>query len=128
MPYTLKKWDIIRVFRPDLHQPHDKYCICICPRRSWFLYISSNPPSFRKKLQAAIEVANYEVFGLFKSQSNTDTASMIDDLPTDQLAVALQDVGRQYGPLAPSLRDKIRMAVVTYGVLTAEQTDAVLID
>jgi len=65
---------------------------------------------------------------LTKAQSYIDTASMIDDLPADQLAPALLDARRQHGPLLPGIRDKIRMAVATHGVFTAEQTDAVIID
>jgi hypothetical protein len=127
MAYALRKWDIIRVFRPDLTQPHDKFCICICPNREWFLYINSQPPKFRKRRQAAVTVASWEVMCLVKT-SYIDTASMIDDLPKDHLALALSDHNRQHGPLAPSIRDKIRMAVNAHGVFTQEQTVAVVID
>jgi hypothetical protein len=73
-------------------------------------------------------VANFEVHCLSKFQSFIDTASMIDDLPGDQLTIVLADISRQHGPLAPSIRDKIRIEVNRHGVFTQEQTDAVLID
>src|ERR1700730_13120446 len=117
MAYALQKWDIVRVFRPDLRQPHDKFCICICPKREWFLYINSDPPKFAKKRRAAVTVASWEVLCLSKT-SHIDTASMIDDLPKDQLAIALSDPGRQHGPLTPSVRDKVKMAVNSHGVFT----------
>jgi hypothetical protein len=128
MAYVLQKWDIIRVFRQDLRRPHNKFCICICPKRNWFLYLNSDPPRAPKRRQFAISIPNFQLLGLPKDQSWIDTTTMIDDLPSDQLAVSLADPNCQFGPLLPILRGKIRVEVNAHGVFTQEQTDAVLID
>lgn len=119
------KWDIIRVFRPDLLRPHDKYCICICPRRKWFFYINSEPPRFAKAAEYAITVQNYQITCI-THVSYIDTTSMVDDLPEAQLSEALADVNRQHGSLSPTLRKAIISAAVAHGVLEPEKLAAVL--
>ena len=126
---TLNKWDVIRVYRSDLRQPHDKFCICICPLRFWFFYVNSEPPSFRKKRQFAIDVANHELTCLTKPVSYIDTTTIIDDLPEAALAAALLPInGHHYGPIAPFLRKKIIETAQRHGVLSPVQLDAVLSD
>jgi len=124
---ALQKWDIIKVYRGDLNQPHDKYCICICPVRFWFFYVNSEPPAFRKKRQFAIEVANHELICLTKPVSFIDTTAVIDDLPEPGLNAALMsNNGRHFGPIPPFLRDKITAAAQAHGVLSPEHLEAVL--
>lgn len=123
---TLKKWDVVKVYRPDLSPPHDKYCICICPVRLWFFYINSDPPVFRKKRLHAIDVANHELLCLTKPVSYIDTMSVITDLPSSQLHLALiQENGRNYGPIPPTLREKIIATAKAHGALSPAEIEAV---
>jgi len=122
----LAKWEMVRVRRPDLRQPHDKYCICIDWQRRWFFYINSEPPAFRKAREVAVMVANFEVHGLTKVESFIDTTQIVDDLPEQQLEEAVADDSRRYGFLAPFVRQRICDALMTHGALTAEQRLAIL--
>lgn len=128
-PISLSKWDVIKVWRPDLDEPHDKYCICVCPIRLWFFYINSDPPQFRKRRQFAIDVANHELICLHKPVSYIDTTAIIDDLPPDSLAASLMpNHGRHFGSLPPFLRAKVVSVAQAHGVLSPEQLEAVLSD
>jgi hypothetical protein len=122
----LQKWEMVKVWRPDLRQPHDKYCVCISWERQWFLYFNSQPPQFRKARQHAISVSNFEVQGLLNDTSYMDTTYIVDDLPADYLAAAIADEGRRFGALAPFVRRRICEAVRGHGVLTPEQRNVIL--
>lgn len=124
---VLQKWDLIKVYRADLSRPHDKFCLCICPIRLWFFYINSDPPTFRKRRQFAIDIANHELVCLTKPVSYLDTTSVIDDLPKDGLTAALIiNNGRHFGPISPFLRTKVIATSQAHGALSPEQLDAVL--
>jgi hypothetical protein len=98
----LKKWEVVRVWRPDLDRPHDKFCICLCWEKRWFFYINSNPPKFRKAREVAVQVENYEALFLHHT-SYIDVSSIISDLPEQELLAALADEKRCHGALSPSL-------------------------
>jgi len=121
---VVNKWDIIKVFRPDLPGPHDKLCICICPLRNWYFYINSEPPRFRRAREVAITVENYQI-GCITHTSYIDTTIIIDDLPQRQLEEALADEGRHYGSVSPTLRKAIIETVRSHGVLPLEMQNAV---
>lgn len=120
----LRKWDIIRVFRPDLPRPHDKLCICICPKRHWYFYINSEPPLFKRARPVAIEIDNFQV-ACITHTSYIDTTAIIDDLPARELKEALSDEGRRPGSISPTLRKVIIETVCRHGVLNQAQQDAV---
>jgi hypothetical protein len=113
----LAKWDIIRVWRSDLSCPHDKFCICLCPVNNLFVYINSNPPEFRKKRDAAVEVDNFEL-NCLSHMSYIDVSSIIDDLPDDELEKAINDSNRCHGPIPPSIRDRIKASVSYHRILS----------
>jgi len=115
----LKKWDLLRVYRNDLRQPHDKYCICVCPTKKLFFYINSCPPKFHKKREFALEVENFEITCITKT-SYIDTTTLIDDLPEAALNEALSDPKRQHGSVSPTLQQKIIATVRAHNALSPE--------
>lgn len=121
----MKKWDVIRVYRPDIVPPHDKFCICVCPDLKWFFYFNSNPPPFRKARTVAVEVSNFEA-GFLSHASYIDVSQIIDDVPTKELADALSDSSRCHGQLAPFLVAKIRQSVAEAASLTKTQKSVIL--
>lgn len=116
----LDRWDVVKVFRPDLPKPHHKYCICLNWEERWFLYINSEPPQFRKARNFAVSVERHEVHGLIKT-SHIDTTAIIDDLPPDELTKALEVPSCRWGPLAPFIVNRITSAITGHNVFTAEQ-------
>lgn len=122
----LAKWDIVKVWRPDLSQPHNKFCICVDWERRWFLYFNSDPPLFRKARELAVSVENFEVGCLVKT-SYIDTTSIVDDLPEKELLEAVNDQTRRAGSVPPFVRERIKEAVESHGVLTDEQRAAILL-
>lgn len=123
----LPKWEIVRVFRPDLAQPHDKFCICIDWDRRWFLYFNSNPPQFRKARDLAVSVSSFEVVCL-RRESFVDTTFVVDDLPETELQAAIVDQDRRHGAVINVVRERIRLAVASHGALTEAQREAILND
>lgn len=125
-PEVLQRWEIVRVWRPDLHQPHDKFCICVDWDQRWFLYINSQPPQFRKAREAAVAVSNFEVACLTKPESFIDTVAIIEDVPEDQLDAAINDPQRRHGLLIKAVVERLRAAVAAHGALTPSQRAAIL--
>jgi hypothetical protein len=121
----LARWDIVRVFRPDLSQAHDKFCICIEWEKRWFLYFNSDLPRFRKAREVAVSVENYEV-NCLRRTSYIDTTSIVDDLPEDHLMNAINDPNRRHGALPPSIIRRLQDAVRSHGVLDQEKMDCIL--
>lgn len=122
----LDRWEVILVYRPDLINPHDKFCICADWDRRWFLYINSKPPKFGILSPSDVEVYNYEVFGLWKETSYINTAAIIDDVPEKELMQALADPARRKGPLNPNVVLRVQQSVESHKMLTIEQRDALL--
>ena len=121
----MQRWEIVRVWRADLAQPHDKFCICIDWEKRWFLYSNSEPPHFRKAREIAVSVESFEVNCLTK-RSFIDTTFVVDDLPEVELAKALADQARCHGSIPPFIRDRVQAAVRAHKVLTDEQRAAIL--
>ncbi len=117
------KWDIVRVYRPDLPRPHDKYCICISPTRQWYFYINSDAPQYRRAREVAIEVSNFEISCLTHT-SYIDTTYVVTDLPEKQLSEAIRDPKRRHGSISPSLRRRIVATAAAHGVLSPEHAAA----
>lgn len=122
----LQKWEIVRVWRADLRQPHDKFCICLDWVSRSFLYINSEPPQFRKAQESAVMVTNFEVQCLNKPESYIDTTAIIDDLPEVELQEAVADQDRRHGSIAPFVRERIREAAASNGALTDDERAAIL--
>lgn len=123
-PYNLKKWEIIRVWFHDLKRPHDKFCICICPLRGWFLFINSERPFGRKAKEYAIDLQNYELRCLsHTSYIDTTTLEIIDD---DRVNLAMEDEDRFHGLLTPSIKKRVIGAVIAHGALPDEQHTTLL--
>lgn len=126
---TLEKWEIIRVY--DSVNPnvaHDKFCICVCPVRRWFLFINSEPPQFRKKKEYAIEVANHEVVCLVKPVSYIDTTTIIRNLDDVEVDKSIADSSKKHGILMPTIQQKIRDYVTSHGVFNEEEILIILND
>jgi len=121
---VLERWEVIKVFRPDLHQPHDKFCICISWEKRWFLYINSAPPVARKARELAVRVESYEIHFLIKA-SYIDTVSFIDDVPEDHIEVALKQKERCLGALPPFVVQRIKREVLSNKSLNDEKKRAV---
>ncbi len=123
-PYELQKWEVIRVWFPDLARPHDKFCICICPINGWFFFVNSEPPVGRKAKKVAVVLENFEASFLdHTSHIDTTKIQILDfDERVDQ---ALLDRRRNHGLLAPSVRKKIVAAVRGHGALSSAAEEIV---
>lgn len=119
------KWSVLRIMRPDIIPPHDKYCISISSTHEWFFYINSNPPPFKKAREFAVEVENFEAHFLSHT-SYIDVVQIIRDVPEAQLKEALADPSRQLGQLAPFLIDRIRASVAQTPALSANEKAEIL--
>jgi hypothetical protein len=122
----MQKWEVYRVYCDFLQRPHDKFCICICPVRRWFLFVNSDPPAFRRAREVAVSLEAFEAIFLRK-QSFIDTTKLQAFEP-GQLAEALADPDRNHGPISPMLRERIRGAVMLHEALTDEQKAQILND
>lgn len=124
----LLKWQLIRIWFPELQPKHDKYCICICPKRRWFYFINSNPPFARRAKELALTVSKVEVTPLTKDFSYIDT-TVLEEVPDDgRIKTALGNPNCCYGFISPTLRKRIMEAVAAHEALSEEQEDAVLFD
>ncbi|MBL4805970.1 MAG: hypothetical protein JKY31_01620 [Rhodobacteraceae bacterium] len=121
----MKKWDVVRIYCGFLKQPHDKYCICICPERRWFYFINSEPPQFRKARALAISIENYEAVFLNRV-SYVDTTKVEKNLDTDSIDQAITDQDRHCGAIMPTIRERIRGAVGQHNVLTEEELSLIM--
>lgn len=121
----MQRWEIVRVFRADLAQPHDKYCICIDWAKRWFLYFNSEPPAFRKAREVVVTVENHEVLCLSHT-SYVDTTSIIDDVPEEALQLAIATPARMHGSIAPFVVTRIKQHVQWHAALTEDQRAAIL--
>ena len=119
----LAKWDVIRVLPPGVG--HDKFAICICPRRLWFFYINSKKPFGRKASTAAISIASYEATFLRQPESFLDVAIVIA-LTAEIVSVALDDIRRHCGTLPPRIKLSVIASTKQYDVLEPIYRDAVL--
>ena len=115
------------MWHPDLSRPHDKYCICICPRRHWFFYINSEPPKYRKAREYAVEIDRFQAHFLNRT-SYVDTTALVLGFADGRIAQALEEDRRHYGPLMPALCGTIQNMTQRHSVLTADELAAVLED
>ena len=121
----LEKWHLLRILIKVCRQPHYKLCICICPKRLWFLFINGDPPAGRRAKELALEVNNFEV-NRFPHDSFIDTTS-IQELPDDgRVEKALNDEKHLFGFISPSLRNRIIEAVRAHNVLKDDERNAIL--
>ena len=120
----MEKWDVVRVFCDFIPSPHDKFCICICPLRRWFMFINSEPPAFRKARALAVEVSAFEATFL-NHTSYIDTTKLME-LPDDALALAIADAERHHGKTIKTVRDRIIVAVEAHEVMPEDQRQAVI--
>ena len=111
----MQKWDVVRVYCDFLPNPHDKFCICICPENYWFMFVNSEPPVFPKSRNLAVSIENFEAHFL-RHTSYVDTTTLV---PISQALVegALRDPDRLHGALAPGLRKRIVDAVLNHDVM-----------
>ena len=111
----LQRWEVIRVHRPHLLPPHDKFCIDIDEAAGWVLYINSSPPAFRKARALAVEIENFEA-AFLRHNSFVDTTSH-ETLTAEEIAGAVADPARLHGFLIKAVQDRIRAMVASHGVL-----------
>jgi len=117
---------VIRVWCGWIAHPHDKFCICICPHRRWFMFINSEPPAFRKARELALELDAAAALFLTHT-SYIDTTHMLV-IEQDILDAALSEEGRCHGKVSPTLRTWIQGAVGAHEVMPEDQRIAVLTD
>jgi hypothetical protein len=121
---ALTKWSVVMVWCKNLSPPHDKFCICVCPRRHWFLFINSKPPRTARARAVAIEVENFELH--FLDHGSFIDTTVVHRLPAEDILMAWSDEHRRKGNIPPSLRQRIQAAAQSHGVLTADELDAIL--
>jgi hypothetical protein len=119
----LLKWDVLRVLPPGVG--HNKFAVCICPRRLWFFYINSKRPFGRKSAAAAIRLASFEATFLRQAESFLDV-SIIIALAPEVVAAALADDRARCGPLLPGVRRSVIASTNQYNVLEPAHRAAVL--
>ncbi|WP_372423996.1 hypothetical protein [Salinarimonas chemoclinalis] len=124
---TPAKWKIVMVWCSELPRPHDKFCICICPARNWYLFINSDPPFSRKAKQVVLGVASFQLPFLVRD-SYIDTTILQKTLVPADLEQAWNDPARDKGFVPPSLRLQIKAAAQSHNVLTADELSAILND
>lgn len=120
----MQKWDVIRIYCDFLPNPHDKFCICICPATNRFYFINSDPPQFRKTRDLAVSITNFEAYFL-NHTSYVDTTNLLT-IRTALVNGALSDEERHHGSIAPFLRERIREAAQSHNVLTADDLAIVI--
>lgn len=124
--YKLSKWDIVHVWCADLRPPHNKYCICICPHRHWYLFINSGPPFSRRAKAVVVVVENFELHCI-QHTSYVDT-TFVQQLPGEAVAIAIANADNRRGSLPPFLRQRIVDAVGLHNVLSQDEIDAIIKD
>lgn len=112
----MQKWEVIRVHCSFLANPHDKFCICICPDNNLFIFINSEPPQFRKARALAVSIENYEATFLSHT-SYIDTTKLQSSIPPELVQEALAETDRNHGLLAPSIRQRIIETVESHEVM-----------
>ncbi|MBB99025.1 MAG: hypothetical protein CML67_05755 [Rhodobacteraceae bacterium] len=112
----MQKWEVIRIYCDHLPEPHDKFCICICPENRWFMFINSRPPMYRKARDMAVSIESHEALFL-GHLSFVDTTKLQDDIPDDLVDNALGDPNRNHGVLAPFVRNRIIEGVGSHEVM-----------
>ncbi|PBC02523.1 hypothetical protein [Mesorhizobium sp. WSM3860] len=122
----MQKWEVIRIFCDFLPNPHDKFCICICPQTNLFMFINSDPPQFRKARELAITIDIQEA-GFLHHLSYVDTTKLTH-IPKQLVQQALGDPARHHGMIAPFLRTRVRDAVSWNDVMEQAHRDKVLED
>jgi hypothetical protein len=122
----MRKWDIWYIWCHDLPTPDNKYCICLCPDNKKFCFISSEPPRARRAREFAIEVTVPQC-PILRWTSFIDTTSIILLHPND-VGEALADPARHKGQISPTLKRRIREAVISHGVLNGDEEALVQAD
>jgi hypothetical protein len=117
---------VVMVCCTNLSTPHDKFCICICPKRHWYLFINSEPPRTKKAREVVVEVQNFELHFL-NHKSFVDTTT-IQRIPAEDILKAWPDESRRKGIIPSSLQRRIKAAAQSHGVLTADELSAILND
>lgn len=116
---NMQKWDVVRIYCADLIPPHDKFCICICPDNSLFVFVNSEKPAFRKAKDLAVEIANHEMH-FIQHTSYVDTTKLMA-FDAAVVAAAWGDNDRQMGRVAPFIRDRISAGVLAHEVMPESQ-------
>lgn len=114
----MQKWDVLRIYCDFIPNPHDKFCICICPATNRFYFVNSEPPQFRKARELAVSITNFEAHFLSHT-SFVDTTNLLT-IRSTLVSGALLDEERHHGSIAPSLRQRIRDAAQSHNVLTSD--------
>lgn len=119
----MQKWDVVRIFCPFLPNPHDKYCVCICPIDNRFYFINSEPPQFRRARDLAVSVESYEAHFL-NHTSYVDTTNLLR-IEAALVHGAWAQEDRRCGSIAPFLQNRIKDAAQSHNVL--EDKDLALV-
>ena len=122
----MKKWDVVRIYCEFLTNPHDKFCVCICPKTNLFFFINSDPPQFRKASTLAITIDNFEAT-FISHTSYLDTTKLVQ-IPEAAVKRALSEPARNHGCVSPTLNKKIKNGVGAHEVMEPLHRDKVLAD
>lgn len=122
----MQKWEVIRIFCDFLQNPHDKFCLCICPESNLFMFFNSDPPQFRKARELAVNVANHEA--LFLHHLSFIDTTKLETIPAHLVQAALQAGDRNHGLIAPFVRTRIREGVEAHEVMEPAHRQKVLVD
>ncbi len=117
----LSPGDVILIYCRNLKDPHDKFAVCVCPKRKWFFFINSEPR--KRKPDAQVEIRTYELASL-DHDSWIDTSS-IKSFSDAELIPAKRDRNRHKGTLSPAVRLKIKKAVREHNRLSEVQAKVI---
>ena len=113
MPLTAG--DVLLIYCNYIKPPHDKFCVCICPKRRWFFFINSEP---RRANIGQVAVLPRDLACL-DHKSYIDTSKILT-FSSGELSKAQHKEG-----INPTIRLKIRLAVQAHGVLQTTQAQVV---
>lgn len=120
----LSRWHVYHIWCPNLVPKHYKYCLCVCPTREWFFYISSAPSPGRLQQKFDVPIASYQATFLGKD-SYLDTSNVIT-FSDDRVAQTLVNPHDCLGPLLPSLMTVVIPCVRSNPALTANEKAVIL--
>lgn len=120
----LHKWDVLSIHCGYLYPPHNKFCICICPKRGWFFFVNTQPPTSRKAREYVIAL-HVSQAQFLSHDSHIDT-TVIQQFGLSDIQAALTEEKRKLGSISPTLRVKIMETVKAHGALSPEELEAVI--
>ncbi len=90
------------------------------------MFVSSDPPQFRKARALAVSINNHEA--TFLNHTSYVDTTKLQTIPGHLIDAALIDPDRNHGPLAPFLCTRIIAGVSAHDVMMLDERSAVVDD